>query len=170
MKKLLLVAGFALALFAPAQALAANTWDVNASAYANDTNCTTAVRQCHTIGAAVSAAVAGDTVTVAAGTYSEVVTLSKTLTLRGAQAGIDARTRSGSESVIGSPDGRTELTISANDVVVDGFTIQGNTNVISSAQAFTSRRERSGRTSSTTSSRTTSWVSSWRTRPRVTRR
>ena len=44
-----------------------------------------------TIQAAVNAASSGATITVDAGTYAEKVTVNKTLTLRGAQAGIDAR-------------------------------------------------------------------------------
>src|SRR5688572_10768607 len=48
-----------------------------------------------TIQAAVNAAAALDTIAVAAGTYVERVTVNKTLTLAGAQFGVDARTRSG---------------------------------------------------------------------------
>src|SRR5207253_339826 len=44
-----------------------------------------------TIQAAVNAASTGATITVDAGTYAEKVTINKTLTLRGAQAGVDAR-------------------------------------------------------------------------------
>src|SRR5256885_8565629 len=44
-----------------------------------------------TIGAAVTAAVSGDTIMVCEGTYTENVVLNKSLTLLGAQAGIDAR-------------------------------------------------------------------------------
>src|SRR5947207_3723298 len=44
-----------------------------------------------TIQAAVNAAPTAATVTVDAGTYPELVTINKTLTLQGAQAGIDGR-------------------------------------------------------------------------------
>src|SRR3954469_19180318 len=44
-----------------------------------------------TIQAAVDAALAGSTINVDAGTYNEFVAINKPLTLRGAQAGIDAR-------------------------------------------------------------------------------
>src|ERR1043166_2592145 len=83
------------------------------------------------IQAAVTAAAPGSTIDVDAGTYSEMVTINKTLTLRGAQAGNDARTRSGSETIVnGQPMGGMQsasFLVQANDVVIDGFTVQGNT-------------------------------------------
>ena len=48
-----------------------------------------------TIQDAVTNATAGDTILADAGTYSESVTINKSLTLEGAQHGVDARTRSG---------------------------------------------------------------------------
>jgi hypothetical protein len=48
-----------------------------------------------TIGAAVAAAQSGDTIDVDPGTYNELVTVNvPNLTINGAQAGVDARTRS----------------------------------------------------------------------------
>ena len=47
-----------------------------------------------TIQAAVNAASPGDTILVAAGTYTQLVTVNKPLVLLGAQAGVDARRRS----------------------------------------------------------------------------
>ena len=77
----------------------------------------------------VDAASSGDTVNVEAGTYNEDVNVDKSVTLLGAEAGIDARTRTpDNESIINSPDGETELEISASNVTVNGFTVQGNTN------------------------------------------
>lgn len=81
-----------------------------------------------TIGAAVAAATAGDTINVAAGTYNEQVILSKAnLILRGAQAGVVACSRAGgvNESVITHANG--PLQIIADNVTVDGFTLQGAT-------------------------------------------
>ena len=75
------------------------------------------------IQAAINAASPGDTIDVAAGTYNEQIAINKTLTLHGAMAGIDARTRIGSESVINHADGPVQIL--ANNVVIDGFTIQG---------------------------------------------
>lgn len=78
-----------------------------------------------TIGAAVAAASNGDQIDVCAGTYPETVTVNKFLTLRGAQAGVDARTRSvptTQESILNAPGG--SLNITASNVTVDGFTVQ----------------------------------------------
>ena len=88
-----------------------------------------------TIQAAVNAASAGATINVDAGTYPELVTIGKSLTLRGAQAGMDGRLnprRSGAnESIVtGSGTGinvTSAFYINANDVTIDGFTVQGNT-------------------------------------------
>lgn len=84
-----------------------------------------------TISAAVVAASPGDTIKVCAGTYNELVNVNKQLTLLGAQAGQDARTRPGlpaNESVVNGLAGSTSFYVTANGVVIDGFTVQGNTN------------------------------------------
>src|SRR5207249_1190925 len=52
------------------------------------------------------------TIDVAAGLYPETVTIPRTLTLNGAQANVDARTRAvplASESVVGAPDGAFQI-------------------------------------------------------------
>ncbi|HEY8748986.1 MAG TPA: NPCBM/NEW2 domain-containing protein [Tepidisphaeraceae bacterium] len=77
-----------------------------------------------TIQSAVDAAAPGATINVDAGTYNESVNISKTLTLRGAQAGIDARSARGAESIVFATT--TAINITANDVTIDGFTVQGN--------------------------------------------
>lgn len=77
-----------------------------------------------TISAAVAAASPTDTIVVAAGTYNEQVFIDKTLTLQGAKAGVDARTRATTgESIITHTHGPVQ--ICANNVVIDGFTIEG---------------------------------------------
>jgi pectin methylesterase-like acyl-CoA thioesterase len=54
-----------------------------------------------TIQAAINAADAGDTIQVAAGTYNEFVDVSKPLSIRGANYGVDPNTDSrGDESII----------------------------------------------------------------------
>jgi hypothetical protein len=81
---------------------------------------------CLTIQYAISQSVAGDTINVAAGTYNEQVQINKTLTLKGAQAGVDARTRiPTNESIIDNACGPVQ--IMADNVVLDGFTVQGST-------------------------------------------
>ena len=67
-----------------------------------------------TIQAAVNAASAGSTINVDAGAYPELVTIGKSLTLRGAQAGMDGRLnprRSGAnESIVTGSGAGTNVT------------------------------------------------------------
>src|SRR6185437_2026048 len=83
-----------------------------------------------TISAAMAAANNGDTIQVAAGTYSETVTVDKSVTIEGAQSGVDARIRSGAESIVtgAGNGGNTPFVIGADDVTIDGFTVQDETN------------------------------------------
>lgn len=76
-----------------------------------------------TIQAAVNASAPGDIIMVASGTYNENITVHVSLNLKGAQAGNDARTRSGSESSV--TGGGTNFTINADHVTIDGFTLNG---------------------------------------------
>jgi hypothetical protein len=85
------------------------------------------------IQAAVNDAVNGDTVQVCAGTYAENVTLAKDITLAGAQAGVDARGRSASESTIAPASGTgILLQTGVAGATIDGFTIQGGTRGVES--------------------------------------
>ncbi len=74
----------------------------------------------------------GHVITVAAGTYPENVVLNKSLTLKGAQFGVDARGRvTGSpnpavESVI-SPASGAAIDIQSSNSIIDGFAMLGNT-------------------------------------------
>ncbi|MEO8458546.1 MAG: hypothetical protein ABI559_12135 [Chloroflexota bacterium] len=61
---------------------------------------------------------------MAAGTYTENVTISHSLTLNGAQVGVDARSPRGSESIING-GAAANITITADNVTVDGFTLNG---------------------------------------------
>ena len=86
-----------------------------------------------TIQAAINAAASGATINVDAGTYTELITVSKPFTIRGAKAGVDARSRSTSgETIVSGTSGSSGVNrafyISANDVTLDGFTVQGETN------------------------------------------
>jgi hypothetical protein len=82
-----------------------------------------------TILKAVNCAAATDTITVAAGTYTEQVTVNKTLTLRGANTGVTGFSPRGPESIVSGPTGKTSFVVTANNVVIDGFTVQGDTNM-----------------------------------------
>lgn len=68
----------------------------------------------------------GDTVEVEAGTYVEIVTINKQLTLKGAGASVDARNRTAPETILQTQGGQDKtLNITADGVVVDGFTFDG---------------------------------------------
>jgi hypothetical protein len=76
-----------------------------------------------TIQDAVVAASAGDTIQVAAGTYTGLVTIDKAgLRLEGAQAGVDARGRTGAETIVTAGQFR----LAADDITIDGFTFTGS--------------------------------------------
>ncbi len=75
---------------------------------------------------AIDDASTGDTINVAAGTYNGSVRIDKSLTLNGAQAGVDARTRSGPESVIDGASATANyylVDLQADNVVLDGFEV-----------------------------------------------
>lgn len=79
-----------------------------------------------TIQAAITAASNFDTIRVAPGTYTGPIVINKTIQLLGAQAGIDARNRSTSQESIITGTGSQLIAVSADNVVIDGFTIQNN--------------------------------------------
>ena len=109
-----------------ANTVSAANWYVDPAG--NDSNSCTApgpTNACMTITGAMGKAAPNDTIHVAIGLYNEQVQVTKTLTILGAQAGVDARTRSGSESTIDNACGPVQ--IEADSVVLDGFTVQGST-------------------------------------------
>jgi hypothetical protein len=88
-----------------------------------------------TIQAAINASGPGDTINVAAGTYTENVMLNKSVTLNGAQAGVNACSRSATESIIipANPGVRTlELQTGSAGAVINGFTFSGGSRGIES--------------------------------------
>ncbi len=127
------VAIFTVALFAfTLTAHAAGPWFVSPTGN-NSNDCLSAATACLTINAAIVKASNGEVVNVAAGVYVENVSLNKSLTLSGAQAGVDARGRLAAESIIVPPSGigLTLLTGSAG-ATIDGFMIAGGTRGIES--------------------------------------
>ena len=86
---------------------------------------TTSGTEFSSIQAALEQAASGDTIAAAAGTYSEGVTIGQPVTLAGAQQGVDARSRSGLESVITGTGGGADVTVRADNVTLDGFTLDG---------------------------------------------
>jgi hypothetical protein len=116
------------AIFATVLALGAAALQAATLTVANGTS-GTCTGTYSTIQAAVNAASPGDTISVCQGTYPELVQISKTLNFLGAQNGVDARTRAvpaTSESTVGSGDGAFQIL--ADNVVINGFTIQGVVN------------------------------------------
>jgi hypothetical protein len=116
-----------LMIFGGRRAQAASTWYVAPTGPPSGTSggsCTSP--SFNTISLAIGAASSGDTIRVCVGTYNEQVTVDKTLTLLGAQAGSDARTRAlAAESIINNTC--SPVRIIADNVVLDGFTVQGST-------------------------------------------
>jgi uncharacterized repeat protein (TIGR01451 family) len=85
------------------------------------------------IQAAVDAAMPGDTIKVGSGTFAETVDVNKQLFLLGNQVDVDAQSgRAGAPETIvtglgASPEGGTPINITASDVELNGFTVEGNT-------------------------------------------
>src|SRR5712691_1533604 len=131
--RVLLVGSIALAIMVlGAQPTAAATTlvvDDDGMASAADCNATTVAYP--TISAAVAAASPGDTIKVCPGLYNEQVMIDKNnLTLLGAQAGVDARTRpflphATTQSIIQHPCGPVQFM--ADNLELNGFTVQGST-------------------------------------------
>lgn len=79
---------------------------------------------------AIDGAAAGDTISIAAGTYTEAVNVNKSVIIQGAQAGNDARGRSGAETTINFPAGlgygqANAFAVTAPNVTIDGLTMNG---------------------------------------------
>ncbi len=81
-----------------------------------------------TIQAAVNDANPGETIQVCAGTYPEHVALNKSLTLEGPNMGTPGNGSRSGEAIVDGTDTGTPFAITANDVTVDGFTVQNGSN------------------------------------------
>lgn len=121
------ILGAVLMMAGLSSASAAVTLVVDDDGQASATNCNGVAMAFTTIQSAVTAAASGDTVKVCPGTYAENVSVDKTLTLKGAKAGVDARTRGTSgESIVDPPaNALPGLNLLADNITVDGFTVSG---------------------------------------------
>lgn len=83
------------------------------------------VNEGESIQAAIDGAVDGDIIEVAPGAYTEHVVVNKSVILRGAKAGQDARDRAATgETVLQADSGAAEVVrITAPNVTIDGFTV-----------------------------------------------
>jgi Right handed beta helix region len=120
----------ALVCAAPAYAASVRYVDPNGDNQLNANTCDVQANPCKTIQHGVDEAVSGDIVQVAAGQYDEHVTIAgKSVHLVGAQAGVDARGRSGPESAVLQG---FETGASSSGTSIDGFLIDptGSVSVI----------------------------------------
>jgi nitrous oxidase accessory protein NosD len=123
--------GSILAMFAlvipPARAA---TLVVDDDGKATASNCGASTPAPNSIQAAITAAASGDTIKVCPGTYNENVVVNKAnLTIDGAKAGVDARTRDQSgESTVKGTNVTAAVQLTADGVEWDGFTVRANPN------------------------------------------
>jgi Calx-beta domain/Right handed beta helix region/Domain of unknown function (DUF4214) len=80
-----------------------------------------------TIQGGINGVTTGGTVIVAAGSYLENPSISRAMTLKGAQFGVDARSRVASESLVRTNGNAVAVfSVTAANVTIDGFSIDGD--------------------------------------------
>jgi hypothetical protein len=104
--------------------MAATTWYVNWLTGIDSNNCRSATAACRTIGQAISRAVSGDSVRVAAGTYAEHLTIGISLELIGASASTTIIDGSRTDRVITIPNPGSVVTL-ANVTIRNGLPTRG---------------------------------------------
>lgn len=113
-----------------AGALPSAAQDIFVSPSGSDSNsCTTAGSPCQTIQGGVDKASAGQTISVAAGSYTGAVVIDKALTLNGARAGVSTGVRTAgaaSESVVDASGQAFGFDVQADNVAINGFDIKGD--------------------------------------------
>jgi nitrous oxidase accessory protein NosD len=104
----------ALALFLtlPPTIMGGTTWYVNGVHGSDSNNCMSFTTACKTIGHAISLAHPGDTFMVAAATYSENLTISKSLTISGSGAATTIIDGGRAASMVTIPNTGTSVTLS----------------------------------------------------------
>lgn len=100
-------------IFASTSALATTTWYVNGVTGSDSNNCVSPATACRTIGHAISLSSSGDSVKVAAATYSENLTIGLNLTITGADAGATIIDGGGAGRVIAINSGSAKVTLSS---------------------------------------------------------
>ncbi len=92
-------------------------------------DCTNPASPCATIANAIAQASPGEVVTVGAGTFPGSLSVTKPLTLRGAQAGVPIASRtagSAGETILDARGLASAIHVGSSDVVVEGFDIVGD--------------------------------------------
>ena len=101
----------ALILFAPA-VLASTTWYANGGTGSDSHNCLSPTTACKTIGHAISLASSGDTIMVAASTYTENLTIGISLSIAGSGAATTIVDGGGTYTVIAISNSGAQVTLS----------------------------------------------------------
>jgi hypothetical protein len=112
MKSRRLICVVALILFAAVPAALASTWYVNGVSGSDSNNCTLPTTPCKTIGRAILLAASGDTVMVAAATYTENLTINITVKVIGSGASTTIIDGGGVRTVVTISNTSAHLTLS----------------------------------------------------------